>query len=190
MMALALMNLAQAQKKSGNASTKEPPLIDRELFFDNPEIAGGQLSPDGSMISFQKVYKGKMNIWVKKFDESFEKAKPITADTLRPIGGYFWTYDSKYVLYVQDKGGNENYNVYAVDPKAAAEKNTGVPAARNVTPMDNVRAIIYNVSQKDPNILWVGLNNRDQAWHDLYKLEINTGKLTLLKENKDRPLPA
>lgn len=186
MMTLALMNMAHAQKKGGNASTKEPPLIDRELFFDNPEIAGGQLSPDGSMISFQKVYKGKMNIWVKKFDESFEKAKPVTADTLRPISGYFWTYDSKYILYVQDKGGNENFNVYAVDPKAAAEKNTGVPAARNVTPMDNVRALIYNVSQKDPNILWVGLNNRDQAWHDLYKLEISTGKLTLLKENKDR----
>ncbi|HEY9009270.1 MAG TPA: hypothetical protein VIM75_24205, partial [Ohtaekwangia sp.] len=87
---------ALAQKSKAG---KEPPIIDRELFFDNPEIAGGQLSPDGTMISFQKVYKGKMNVWVKKFDEPFEKAKPITADTLRPIGGYFWTYDSKYILY-------------------------------------------------------------------------------------------
>jgi len=174
---------ALAQKSKAG---KEPPIIDRELFFDNPEIAGGQLSPDGTMISFQKVYKGKMNVWVKKFDEPFEKAKPITADTLRPIGGYFWTYDSKYILYVQDKGGNENFNVYAVDPAAPAEKNTGVPVARNITPMENVRALIYNVSQKNPDVLWVGLNNRDQAWHDLYKLEISTGKLTLLKENKDR----
>ncbi|HEY9045629.1 MAG TPA: prolyl oligopeptidase family serine peptidase [Ohtaekwangia sp.] len=183
MAAVLIVQAVQAQKSKAG---KEPPLIDRELFFDNPEIAGGQLSPDGAMISFQKVYKGKMNVWVKKFDEPFEKAKPVTADTLRPIGGYFWTYDSKYILYVQDKGGNENFNVYAVDPAAPAEKKTGVPVARNITPMENVRALIYNVSQKDPNILWVGLNNRDQAWHDLYKLEISTGKLTLLKENKDR----
>jgi dipeptidyl aminopeptidase/acylaminoacyl peptidase len=184
-LALALMvTAAQAQKSKAGA--KEPPIIDRELFFDNPEIAAGQLSPDGNMISFQKVYKGKMNVWVKKFDEPFEKAKPVTADTLRPIGGYFWTYDSKYILYVQDKGGNENYNVYGVDPYASAEKATGVPAARNLTPMENVRAMIYNVSQKNPDVLWVGLNSRDQAWHDLYKLEISTGKLTLLKENKDR----
>ncbi len=181
-MVLAFCVGSLAQKKQ---TTKEPPLIDRELFFDNPEIAGGQLSPDGSMISFQKEYKGKMNIWVKKFDEPFEKARPVTADTLRPIPGYFWTYDSKYILFVQDKGGNENFHVYAVDPSAKAGSD-GAPPARNLTPMDNVRAMIYNVSKKNPDILWVGLNNRDQAWHDLYELRISDGKLTLLKENKDR----
>src|SRR5688572_27936763 len=121
-----VVNISLAQKKkSSKSASQEPPLIDREIFFDNPEIAGGQLSPDGTMISFQKVYKGKMNVWVKKFDEPFEKAIPVTADTLRPIGGYFWTYDSKFILYVQDKGGNENFNVFAVDPRAKAEAATG-----------------------------------------------------------------
>lgn len=179
------MNLSVAQKKKGAKSIQEPPLIDRELFFDNPEIAGGQLSPDGKLISFLKVNKGKMNIWVKSFDEPFEKAKPITADTLRPIGGYFWTSDSKYILYVQDKGGNENFHVYAVDP-FGVPTSMGVPEARDLTPMENVRAFIYNVSKKNPNIMWVGINNRDQAWHDLFQLEISTGKLTLLRENKER----
>ncbi|RAW03468.1 S9 family peptidase [Pseudochryseolinea flava] len=178
-----VIQLSQAQKKN---ATKEPQLIDRELFFDNPEISGGQLSPDGTMITFLKVHKGKLNIWVKKFDEPFESAKPITADTLRPIGGYFWTDDSKFVLYAQDKGGNENFNVYAVDPKAPIESGSGAPPSRNLTPIEGVRTIIYNVSRKNPDLLWVGLNNRDKAWHDLYKLEISTGKLTLLKENKDR----
>jgi len=187
-MALSMvLNVTLAQKKKESKSTsKEPVLIDRELFFDNPEIAGGQLSPDGNMISFQKVYKGKMNVWVKKFDEPFEKAKPVTADTIRPIAGYFWTRDSKFILYVQDKGGNENFNVFAVNPAAAAEGPLSVPPSRNLTPMENVRAFIYNVSQSNPDLMWVGLNNRDQAWHDLYQLEISTGKLTLLRENKDR----
>ncbi len=180
LLCLSLCCLAQKKKTS-----KEAPLIDRELFFDNPEIAGGQLSPDGTMISFQKVYKGKMNVWVKKFDEPFEKAKPVTADTVRPIPGYFWSNDSKFILYVQDEGGNENYNVFAVNPTAPLAES-GVPQARNLTPMDSVRALIYNVSRKNPDILRIGLNNRDKAWHDLYELSISTGKLTLLKENKDR----
>lgn len=182
LLVLALSVTSYAQKKQAQ---KEPPLIDRELFFDNPEISGGQLSPDGSMISFLKEYKGKMNIWVKTFDEPFEKARPVTADTLRPIPGYFWTHDSKYILFVQDKGGNENFHVYAVDPNGKTDAS-GAPPARNLTPMDNVRAIIYNVSRKNPDKLWVGLNNRDQAWHDLYELSISDGKLNLLKENKDR----
>ena len=31
-----------------------PPLIDRELFFGDPEIAGAQISPDGKFIAFVK----------------------------------------------------------------------------------------------------------------------------------------
>ena len=77
------------------------PLIERSLFFDNPEISGGQLSPDGKRISFLKEYKGVMNIWVKDFDQPFEKAYPVTADSAPLRSGYFWTYDGKYILYIQ-----------------------------------------------------------------------------------------
>ncbi len=161
------------------------PIIDREIFFGNPEIASGQLSPDGQWISFQKEYNGIMNIWVKKFDEAFENAKPLTNNE-RPIGGYFWTFDSKYILFVKDHKGDENYNVYAVNPTGEAEKETGVPVSKNLTPKDNVRVAIYQVSRKNPNIMWVGINDRDKAWHDLYKLDIATGKLELLFENNNR----
>jgi hypothetical protein len=52
--------------------------------------------------------------------------------------------------------------------------------------MDEVTAQIVHVSQKDADLVWVGLNDRDKAWHDLYRLNISTGKLTLAYENKDR----
>lgn len=162
-----------------------PPLIDREIFFGNPQIAGGQISPDGRYISFIKPYQGVRNIWVKKTDEPFEAAKPITADTNRPIPGYFWSHDSRYILYVQDKDGNEDYHVYAVDPNAAPTEGQVVPEARNLTPIDGVRAQIYRVPKADPDLMYVGLNDRDKAWHDLYKLRISTGALTLLRENTD-----
>ena len=68
-----------------------PPLIERELFFDDPEITGGQISPDGKFISFRKPYKGVANIWVKRREEPFDAARPLTADTKRPVNIYFWS---------------------------------------------------------------------------------------------------
>lgn len=160
-----------------------PPLIDRNLFFDDPKIASAQISNDGRWISFRKPHKNVMNIWVKKTEEPFEAARPITADTERPVRGYFWSEDSRYILYVQDKGGNENFHVYAVDPAGAAEAATGVPAARDLTPGGNVRGVIYAVPESTPNEIIVGLNDRDPALHDVYRVNINTGARKLVIKN-------
>ncbi|MBK9024367.1 MAG: S9 family peptidase [Saprospiraceae bacterium] len=164
--------------------TAQTPILDRDLFFGNPQIAAGQLSPDGKWISFMKEYKGIMNVWVKAFNEPFDKARPLT-DSQRPFSGYFWTDDSKYILYVKDKDGDENINVFAVNPKDQGVDGN-VPESRNLTPLKDVAAQIYMVSDKDPDKLMVGLNDRDKAWHDLYELKISTGKLTLKYENKER----
>ena len=179
MMALAIVSSATAQ--SGL-----PPLIDREIFFGNPEIASAQISPDGKFIAFRKPYKDTMNLWVKKAEEPFDKARLITAETKRPIRSYFWSRDSKYILFVNDFGGDENFNVYAVDPSAAPAAGSEVPATRNLTDMKKVRAVIYDVPRTDPDAIYIGLNNRDARWHDLYKLRISTGDRQLVRENTER----
>ncbi len=161
-------------------------LIDREIFFDDPEIAGGQLSPDGQFLSFLKPYKGTRNIWVKGLDEPFESAKPITCDTTRPIGGYFWSRNGEYILYVQDKKGDENFHVYAVNPSDKPNEATGVPATRNLTDLDGVRAVINRVPRSRPDVIYVGLNDRDASYHDLYEVNIATGVRKLIYENKDK----
>jgi hypothetical protein len=69
------------------AAAPLPPLIDRELFFGDPEIAGAQLSPDGTFVSFLKPLNGVRNVWVKRTDEPFDKARPVTNDTKRAISG-------------------------------------------------------------------------------------------------------
>lgn len=134
-----------------------PPLVDREVFFGDPEISGGQLSPDGRWVSFVKPLDGIRNVWVKGMDEPFEAARPMTADSLRPIQGYFWSQDSKAILFVQDQGGNENFHVYAVDPATEPAEGMKVPAARDLTPLENVRAAIYAVPENDPGHLLIGL---------------------------------
>ena len=175
--------LAMVTGTFAQTQTPNVPLIDRQLFFGNPEISSATLSPDGRYIAFRKPWNGTLNVWVKKAEEPFDNAKRITAETRRPIPGFFWSRDSRFVLFVQDQGGDENYNVYAVDPSAAPAAGQQVPQARNLTDAKGARAVIYAVPQHDPDIIYVGLNDRDAAWHDLYRVHISTGKRELLRQN-------
>lgn len=186
-LALAVSSLGAQNAKDKKASPGgPPPLIDRELIFGNPEIAGAQLSPDGKYLSFQKPWKDTRNIYVKGVDEPFNAARLLTTETKRPIAGYFWTRDSKYILYVKDNDGDENYNVYAVDPAAKPASGADAPPSRDMTGLKGVRVELVDVPKNDPDIIYIGLNDRDKAWHDLYKLKLSTGEKTLVRKNTER----
>lgn len=192
LLGLALPLAAQAPVRAmapGLASADLPPLLDRELFFGNPEITGAQLSPDGATLTFLKPLavdgadEAVLNVWVKGADEPFEAARPLTADD-RPVPGYFWSQDSRYVLYVQDKGGDENFHVWAVDPAEATAD--AVPEARDLTDVEGVRAQIIDVPESDPGHILVGLNDRDPSYHDVYRVALADGERQRLIENTER----
>src|ERR1700677_4486404 len=167
------------------AFADQPPLIDRNLFYGEVTIAGAQISPDGRYLSFLKPYKGTRNIWVKGADEPFSAARPVSAEATRPIRSYFWSHDSKYILYAQDAGGDENFNVYAIDPTLPIDAKTGVPPTRALTNLKHVRTEIFAVPKAKPDILYIGLNDRDPKWHDLYELSISSGAKKLVRKNTD-----
>ncbi|MGA3210919.1 MAG: alpha/beta fold hydrolase [Terriglobales bacterium] len=185
-LALAVSPLAAQDDKPKAPAAGLPPLIDRELIFGNPEIAGGQLSPDGKYLAFQKPWKDTRNVYVKGVNEPFSAARLLTAETKRPIAGFFWSRDSKYILYVKDNDGDENYNVYAVDPGAKPAAGADAPAARDLTGLKGIRVELVDVPKNDPDIIYIGLNDRDKAWHDLYKLRLSTGEKTLVRKNTER----
>jgi dipeptidyl aminopeptidase/acylaminoacyl peptidase len=178
-----LVPAAKAQdKKTGGL----PPLIDRDLIFGNPEIAGAQLSPNGQYLAFLKPWKDTRNVYVKAVGEPFSAARLLTTESKRPVAGFFWTRDSKNILYVKDHDGDENYNVYAVDPSAKPEAGADAPPSRDLTGLKGVRVLLFEAPKSDPDVVYIGLNDRDKAWHDLYKLKISTGEKTLLRKNTDR----
>lgn len=186
-LALAASSLAAQTSNDKKASTAGlPPIIDRELIFGNPEIAGAQLSPDGKYVAFQKPWKDTRNVYVKGVNEPFSAARLLTTETKRPIAGFFWTRDGKYILYVKDNDGDENYNVYAVDPSASPVAGADAPASRDLTGLKGVRVELVDVPKNDPDVVYIGLNDRDKAWHDLYKLKISTGEKTLIRKNTER----
>jgi len=163
-----------------------PPLIDRELLFGNPEISEARLSPDGSHLAFLKPWNDTRNIWVKRIDEPFSAAHLLTAESRRPVPAFLWSRDSKYILYVKDNNGDENYNLYAVDPTAPPSSDSEAPPSRDLTGLQGVRVMAYKVPKSDPDVVYLGLNDRDKAWHDLYKLNISTGQRTLIRENTEQ----
>ena len=163
------------------AQSTLPPLIDRDLFFGDPEIIGAQLSPDGQFLAFRKPLDGVMNVWVKGIDEPMEAARPVTTTGERPIRIYFWSADGRYILYAQDQGGNENFQLYAVEPESPGE----AAIARNLTPIEGISARIYGVPKQTPDEIIIGLNDRDPRVHDVYQLDLTTGERTLVYKNDE-----
>jgi dipeptidyl aminopeptidase/acylaminoacyl peptidase len=163
-----------------------PPLLDRTLFFGDPEISSAQISPDGRYISFLKPWNGTRNIYVKAIDEPFGAARLLTTERKRPIPAYLWSWDSKYILYAKDHDGDENFNAYAVEPSAKPAPGEAAPASRDLTGLKGIRVVLYAVPRSDPDVLYIGINDRDKVWHDLYRLHLSTGKRTLIATNTER----
>ena len=113
------------------ASAELPPLIPREVLFGNPDKAGPQISPDGKHIAYLAPDdKNVLQVWVKPVGAG--EARKITSDEKRGIRQYFWAQDNKHLLYLQDKGGDENFHLFA------SELATG--KTRDLTPFEGVRA--------------------------------------------------
>ncbi|HUF89926.1 MAG TPA: S9 family peptidase [Gemmatimonadota bacterium] len=166
-------------------STGTAPLIDREVFFGNPRTAGGQLSPDGRWLSFVQPLDGVLNVWVKRLAEPFEAARPLTDDRERPVVQHFWSRDSERVLFVQDRGGDEDFHLYAVDPAAPPEAGARVPLPLDLTPGVEIQARVYELPDADPRHAIVGLNDRDPRLHDVYRLDLRSGEREILQVNED-----
>jgi len=158
------------------ANLADVPLIPRDLLFGNPVRAGGKISPDGKWLSWMAPHEGVMNVFVAPFDDP-EAARRMTNATDRPIPTYFWAPDSKSVLHIRDKAGDENYLLYQVDVETGEE--------RNLTPFENTRVQLIGASERMRDKLLVGINNRDPRFHDVYMLDLDTGTLELVFQNDD-----
>jgi dipeptidyl aminopeptidase/acylaminoacyl peptidase len=196
--------LAACAGSSGTASSNDgakmavtAPIIPRTVLFGNPDKRGGALSHDGKWVSWiAPDEKGVMNVFVAPKNHP-DQAKRVTNDASRGIRTYMWAYDNTHVLYLQDQGGDENWKVYAV--------NVHHPdmAARDLTPFDSIpgpdgkpitlptgkplrpSAQIEALSDKFPGKIVVGLNNRNPEYHDLYTLDLASGKLELLLQTDE-----
>jgi dipeptidyl aminopeptidase/acylaminoacyl peptidase len=152
----------------------EVPLIERTKIFGNPSKTAAKISPDGKWLSWIAPRDGVLNVWVAPAS-NLAQARPLTDEKTRPIRNSFWSPDSKVVLFIQDKGGDENFLLYGVNAESGKQTN--------YTPFDKTRAQVLHISAKVKDRILVGINNRDPRWHDVYSLDLASGKLTLVQQN-------
>jgi dipeptidyl aminopeptidase/acylaminoacyl peptidase len=150
------------------------PLIPRQVFFGNPDKASVQISPDGAHIAYLAPRDGILNVWVAP-RENPEAVRPITNDTGRGIRFYAWAYTNTHILFIQDLDGDENWRLYSVDVVSGKTKD--------LTPFDGVQTQIRKISPDHPAEVVIGLNNRVPEWHDIYRINIVSGDMTLLEQN-------
>jgi dipeptidyl aminopeptidase/acylaminoacyl peptidase len=165
-------------------------LIPRQVLFGNPDKTSLRVSPDGKHVAYLAPLKGVLNVWVAPTGD-LKAARAITADTNRGIRQFFWAYNNEQIVYLQDKGGDENWKVYAADIAGGS--------ARDLTPFEEIivdgkaveqggkklrpAARIEGVSERFPDEIVIGLNNRSPMLHDLHRVNLRTGAMTLLYRN-------
>ncbi len=172
----------------------EAPLISREVLFGNPDKASLRISPDGSKISYRAPLDGVMNVWVAPADDP-GAAVAVTKDTLRGIRIYFWSYTNDHIIYLQDLGGDENWQVHTVNVDSKEDKNLtpfeeiigpdGKPLTLPNGKIMRPRVQIQEVSHKFSDEILVGLNNRNPQFHDIHRLNILSGELKMIQENNE-----
>ena len=152
-----------------------PPLIPLADFFDNPERALARVSPDGRWISYLAPDDGRLNAWVRARGEP--DARPVTRDRDRGVRAYFWSRDSRLLLYPQDRGGDENAHLMAAE--------VGRPGSgdRDLTPWDGVRVGVVDLPRATPDRLLLTANRRDRSLFDVLRLDLRTGAVEAVAEN-------
>ncbi len=171
-MKLAFLSIYASLAMIASAQESVPPKIPLKDFFRNPETTSYDLSPSGDYIAFLKPYESRLNIWVRPRQGG--EAKRVTSVTDRDISGFSWKGD-KYLVYVKDNGGDENFHLYAVDRDGTS--------VRQLTPFDGVRVEIIDDLEDHPTDLIIGMNKRNKEVFDAYRLNVETGELTLIAEN-------
>jgi dipeptidyl aminopeptidase/acylaminoacyl peptidase len=152
----------------------EVPLIPRRILFGNPDRAMARLSPDGQQLAYLAPVDGVLNVWAGPTGTPAEM-KPVTNDTGRGIRLYAWAYTNRHILYLQDKGGDEDWQLSSVALDSVQ--------VQNLTPLEGVQAQIVAISPDSPYEIIVGLNDRNAQLHDLYRINIKTGERQLIQQN-------
>jgi dipeptidyl aminopeptidase/acylaminoacyl peptidase len=144
-------------------------------YFARPKASSFQLSPNGKYMSYkEKDANNKNHVYVKEIATG--KIQRAIEEKEELIKGYGWINDDR-LFFMMDKGGNENYHVYAANIDGSNTKD--------LTPFDGVRANISKILKDQKDYVIVEMNKNNKQIFEPYKLNVVTGELTQLYENKD-----
>lgn len=164
-----LNNAKQIKNGSNHEGVKE---ISVEDFMKNPGNFGYELSPDGNYITFSSAWENRSNVFVKKMNDDSEPVRVSNSED-RDVAGFYWKDNN--LLYVKDKGGDENFHIYSTTFNGSEEKD--------LTPYPNVTVGILSGLQGVKDEILIMMNKEDATVFDVYKLNVKTGETTHVAKN-------
>lgn len=147
-------------------------MIPLKDFFRKPEKLGPQLSPTGKFLAYLSPWERRMNIHVN--DRKTDTVRRLTSVKDRDLSEYMWLTD-KRLLFVKDKGGDENTHLYAIDRDGSN--------IIDLTPFDNVKCDIIDELHEQDDFILFQMNKRDPQIFDVYRLNVKTGEMEMAAKN-------
>lgn len=167
----ALMELAALEKGAYKYSVKD--------YFKKPKQSSFQFSPNGLYLSFrEKDDNSKNHVYVKNTET--DKVVRVIEEGEDLVRGYGWANDNR-LIYVQDKGGDENYHLFAVDLDGKNQKE--------LTPYEDVQVGILALLKEQEDYMIIQMNKDNPQIFEPYKINIKNGELEKLFENEDQNNP-
>lgn len=172
--ALPLASAQEAYAQSDARRRMVPPLIPLESLVSSPVAVDDAISPDGSSIAFLAQWRGRMNIHVRPVDGG--PTRRVTSDSVRSIPAFRWSADGRWLLYLQDRGGDEQFHLFIRGARSVAPP-------RDLTPFRGVQVELLSLPRQAAELAVITLNRRNPELADAYRLNLRTGQLKLAAEN-------
>ena len=150
-----------------------------EDYFAKPKASSFSFSPNGSYMSYREKDENlKNHVYVKNLETG--AVKRVIEEKEELIRGFGWANDNRLV-YIMDKGGNEDYHLFAVDIDGNNQKE--------LTPFDGVKVDILEGLKEDKDHMIISMNQNNPQIFEPYKINIDTGELKQLYKNEDAANP-
>jgi len=143
-----------------------------ENFFSGPIKTSFLVSPDGKFISYLKPDNNRIHIYVETWDG--KNTTQLTCDSNRSISNYFWASNNE-ILYLKSGAEDKDAGLFAVKIDGTNK--------RELLPFNYAKIRLITTGCTFNDQVLVALNRRDSTVFDAYRLNIQSGKLSLLLQN-------
>ncbi len=143
-----------------------------QAYFGNAKNVMPRISPDGKYLARLTPWRNNYNIFITNLET--RQTKQITFETCQNIFSYVWI-NSGQIIYKKDFYGDKKYHLILADIKTC----------RNIdlTPFAYITCSIIEPRQDSEGKILIQMNKENNRCYDVYKLQINTGRLQLIEKN-------
>ena len=148
-----------------------------EQFMNTIAITGASFSPDESRILFSSNKTGIWNAYT--IPVTGGEWSPVTTSTTDSTYAVAYFPKDERVLFTRDQGGNELNHLYVRTPDGQQ---------KDLTPGAKLKAVFAGFTP-DGSGFWVGTNERDPRFFDIYRYDAQTYARSMFYQNEEGFFP-